>query len=257
MTIDLESIRRQLDLERRTLTQDGYVLETFPYISRLRCVAGAHDTISFSTLTEDNADEIISEQAAYYRDRTTALEWKVYEHDSPTDLLQRLERHGFDTGSRETVLVFDLQSPATWIEQPSAHQVIRIEDERQVDMYRRAAEDIFEKDYSFTSAELLSGIKRQSTQHVGYAVIEEKTAVSIGRLYSHPQSVFGGLYGGGTLKQHRGRGMYRATVAARAREAIQFGARYVLVDALPTSRPILERLGFVRLTDTWPCTLRA
>jgi hypothetical protein len=30
----------------------------------------------------------------------------------------------------------------------------------------------------------------------------------------------------------------------------------LLVDALPTSRPILEKLGFVRLTDTWPCTLK-
>ncbi|MFY9860709.1 MAG: hypothetical protein WAK80_09150, partial [Candidatus Cybelea sp.] len=65
------------------------------------------------------------------------------------------------------------------------------------------------------------------------------------------------LYGGGTMEQHRGRGFYRATVAARARDAIDFGARYLIVDALPTSQPILENLGFVRLTDTWPCTLSA
>jgi len=31
------------------------------------------------------------------------------------------------------------------------------------------------------------------------------------------------------------------------------GAKYLLVDALPTSRPILERLGFQHLTDTWAC----
>ena len=45
-------------------------------------------------------------------------------------------------------------------------------------------------------------------------------------------------------------------VAARARDAVRLGAEYLIVDALPTSRPILERLGFVHLTDTWPCTLR-
>ena len=37
---------------------------------------------------------------------------------------------------------------------------------------------------------------------------------------------------------------------------MELGARYLSVDALPTSRPILERLGFVRLTDSWPCTWR-
>jgi hypothetical protein len=256
MTIDLESIRSQLDLERRTLAQEGCVLETLPYVSRLRCVDGAQDMISFSSLTEDIADEIISEQAAHYRSLTIEVEWKAYQHDKPPDLVQRLERHGFETGVRETVLVLDLQYPASWIDAPSAYQVIRVEDVHQVALYRQAAEEIFEKDYEFTARELLSGIKRCSTQHLGYMVIEENAAVGIGRLYSHPQSAFGGMYGGGTLKQYRGRGIYQATVAARAREAITLGARYLLVDALPTSRPILEKLGFVRLTDTWPCTLK-
>lgn len=256
MTIDLESIRRQLDLERRTLAPEGYILETLPYVSRLRCTDGAQHMISFSSLTEDKADAIIREQATYYRRLAAQVEWKVYQHDSPPDLLQRLERHGFEAGLRETVLVLDLNNHRSWIEAPSAYQVIRVEDADQVDLYRQAAEKIFEKDYEFTARELLSGIRRGSAQHRGYVVIEQGTATSIGRLYTHPQSAFGGMYGGGTLKKHRGRGMYRATVAARAREAIQLGARYLLVDALPTSRPILEKLGFMRLTDTWPCTLR-
>lgn len=256
MTTDLESIRRQLDLERRTLAPEGYVLEELPYVSRLRCIDGGQDMVSFSALTEDIADEIISEQAAYYRALTAEVEWKVYQHDSPEDLLQRLERHGFEAGPRETVLVLDLQDPASWIERPSAYQVTRIEDGHQVDLYRQAADEIFEKDHEFIARELTSGIKRRSTQHLGYMVIEENTAVSIGRLYTHPQSAFGGLYGGGTLQQYRGQGIYRAIVAARARDAKKLGARYLLVDALPTSRPILEKLGFIRVTDTWPCTLK-
>jgi hypothetical protein len=256
MTIDVESIRRQLDLERRTLAQEGYVLETLPYVSRLRSADRIQDMISFSSLTENVAEEIISEQAAHYRALTINVEWKVYQHHKPPDLLQRLERHGFEAGLRETVLVLDLNDPASWIEAPSAYQVIRVEDVHQVALYRQAAEEIFEKNYEFTAGELLSGIRRCSTQHLGYMVIEGNTVVGIGRLYSHPQSAFGGMYGGGTLKQYRGRGIYQATVAARARAAIKLGARYLLVDALPTSRPILEKLGFVRLTDTWPCTLK-
>ena len=67
----------------------------------------------------------------------------------------------------------------------------------------------------------------------------------------------GGLFGGFTLEAHRGRGLYRATVAERARDALRLGARHLRVDALPTSEPILQRLGFVKVADTWPCVLAA
>jgi len=77
--------------------------------------------------------------------------------------------------------------------------------------------------------------------------------VSIGRLYTHPQSAFAGLYGGGTLATRRGRGFYRAVLATRARDAIAAGAQYLRVDALPTSFPILQRLGFVEISASWPC----
>jgi hypothetical protein len=91
----------------------------------------------------------------------------------------------------------------------------------------------------------------------GYIAYADDQPVSIGRLYTHPDSIFGGLYGGGTLAAFRGRGFYRALVAARARDAIAAGAAYLIVDALPTSRPILQKLGFQWLTDTWPCEWRA
>jgi len=108
--IELEVIRQQLDFERRTLAPEGCVLEAVPYISRLRCGDPERDMITFSSLTDDTADIVIAEQAAHYRDLATQVEWKVYQHDSPPDLLQRVERHGFKVGSRETVLVLDLQS---------------------------------------------------------------------------------------------------------------------------------------------------
>ena len=213
--------------------------------------------ISFSSLTSETADAVITEQAAHYRELATEVEWKVYRHDSPPDLLQRVERGGFIAGPQEAVLVLDLQNHPNWIDEPPAHAVTRIENKDQVDLYRRSADEIFGKEHGPTARELLSGIERASMRHCGYIVIEGSIAASIGRLYSDPKSAFGGLYGGGTLERYRGRGLYRATVAARARDAMNLGARYLIVDALPTSRPILENLGFVRLTDTWPCTLNA
>ena len=54
-----------------------------------------------------------------------------------------------------------------------------------------------------------------------------------------------------------GRGLYRATVAKRAELARERGYRWLYSDALPTSRPILERLGFVAITTTTPFTIPA
>ena len=71
-------------------------------------------------------------------------------------------------------------------------------------------------------------------------------------LVMRPGSAFAGLWGGSTLKSHRGRGIYRALVARRAAIAGARGIRYLQVDASDDSRPILERLGFLALTTTTP-----
>jgi hypothetical protein len=139
------------------------------------------------------------------------------------------------------------------VNEPPACEVVRIEKVQQIELFRDAAEEIFGKDYGITSRQLEQAILAGSTQHVAYVARVDGVAASIGRLYTHPDSAFGGLYGGGTRAAFRGRGLYRALVAARARDALRSGARYLVVDALPTSRPILERLGFQRVADTWPC----
>jgi GNAT superfamily N-acetyltransferase len=63
---------------------------------------------------------------------------------------------------------------------------------------------------------------------------------------------FATFWGGATLKEWRGRGIYRATVAHRANLAAARGFRYLETDASSDSRPILERLGFVAVTTTTP-----
>lgn len=63
---------------------------------------------------------------------------------------------------------------------------------------------------------------------------------------------FASLYGGSTLEAWRGRGIYRALVAVRARLAAEHGYKYLHVDASDDSRPILQRLGFTAVTTTTP-----
>src|SRR5688572_28976438 len=83
--------------------------------------------------------------------------------------------------------------------------------------FQRVAESVFEKNYEFTSSQLIAGILIGSSQHRGYIAYCGFEPVSIGHLYTHPRSHFGDLYGGGTLAAYRSSGFYRAVVAARAR----------------------------------------
>ncbi len=52
------------------------------------------------------------------------------------------------------------------------------------------------------------------------------------------------LFGGSTLPEARGRGAYRALVAARWEDAVARGTPVLVTQASPLSRPILARLGF-------------
>jgi len=255
--LDQQTILARLDHERRTLVHQGEVKDALPDISRLRTIDHSRHHVIFSSLTEETADAAIAREIAHHRALSAPFEWKLYAHDNPPDLIDRLRHHGLDIGPVEAVLILDLTHPPAWIFEATPHSVTRIDRLDQIPLFHQVAGQVFEKDYSFTADELSAAVRAKSLEHRGYIAFDDANQpVSIGRLYTHPDSVFAGLYGGGTLASHRGRGFYRAVVAARARDAIQARAQYLKVDALPTSRPILEQLGFERLTDTWPCDWR-
>jgi len=251
--MDVQKILSLLDNERRVIAYGESTIDVLPEVSRLASFDGRQHSVVFSAMTLANADEVISEQIAYYRSIDRGFEWKVYRHDEPPGLQQRLASRGFVVGPLEAVLVLDLAERPAWVDETDTSTVLRLDDVEQLQLYREVAEAVFGKDYDFTIRELSHAIRHGDKGHRGYVAIADGRPVSCARLYTHPQSVFGGLYGGGTVTSHRGHGHYRQLVAARAKDARAAGAKYLIVDALPTSRPILERLGFVHLTDTWPC----
>ena len=257
-------ILRRLDEERGRVAGFGRIIEVLPSATRTWSVDGSHHSVTATNLTSETADAAIAREIEHHQNLGVGFEWKVYSHDMPPDLLERLRRRGFQIGPREAALVCDLSGPPSWIaggDRDADRDVIvrRIEQARQIDDFRRVAEAVFGKDYSFTCDELAAALRAGSTEHRGYVAYASPAGepVSVGRLYTSPGSLFAGLYGGGTLPPYRGRGFYRAVVAARARDALAAAARYLIVDALPMSRPILEHMGFRWIADTWPCEWRA
>jgi hypothetical protein len=249
----LRGLLQDFDRERRTLFLAGIVGECLPHLTRLHGLAGDWHQISFSELSAENADEVIAEQVEHYGRLGVAVEWAAYAHDAPVDLVARLERAGFAIGPREAVVVLDCAVPPGWLGEPCPHPVERVRTPEQLSVFAAVAERIFGTDQTPVVRELKARLAESSAEHIAYVAYAQGTVASVARLYTHPASQFAGLYGGGTLAGQRGRGLYRALVRQRALDALASGARYLRVDALPTSQPILERLGFEVMTYVWPC----
>jgi hypothetical protein len=81
-----------------------------------------------------------------------------------------------------------------------------------------------------------------------FAAYVENQPVSCGWIYLHPGSQFAGLFGGSTLEEQRGQGLYQALLAKRAEDARRRGNQFLTTGAGPMSRSILERRGFQLLT---------
>src|SRR5256885_1116141 len=111
--MDLLAIRQQLDVERRTLIRPDERVEILPHVTRVQ--RDTQHEISFSNLTADNADAVIAEQVRHYRRLNVEVEWKVFAHDQPADLLQRVVAHGFQQGPAEAVLALDLRDAPDWV----------------------------------------------------------------------------------------------------------------------------------------------
>ena len=164
------------------------------------------------------------------------VEWKYYSHDGP-ELRERLLAAGLVPDEQETVLVAEAASI------PPAPPDVELREDP--DAFSALALRMFGRSHG-------AGFPDNAVPVVACV---DGEPVSGGRVDLDPGVDFAGLFGGATLPEFRGRGLYRATVARRAELAREAGYRWLYVDALPTSRPILERLGFVAITTTTPFNL--
>jgi len=195
-------------------------------------VPGGGWTMVFRAPDDGDVERLLSELRAHEGYR----EWKYYEHDGP-ELRERLLAAGLEPEDEETVLVAESAS----IPPPPADVELR----KDRDAFTALVHAIF--------GDRGHGFPEHAIPVVAFV---EGKPVSGGRVDLEPGVDFAGMFGGVTLPEFRGRGLYRATVARRAELAREAGFPYLYVDALATSRPILERVGFAKLTTTTPFEVR-
>lgn len=246
MTLDRDDLLQRFDSQVRSgiVAEPGIRVERTVHAVR---VVGAWSCVLFSQLDEESADREISAQIDRFAHLGRQFEWKVYGHDRPDDLGERLEAAGFEPEAEETFMVFDLANGLPSAEPPSGITVRQVDDADGLSDVCAVGERAFGVDYSALNEIFLARVPLGTVTF--YVAYDGGEPVSAARLETPPDSEFAGLYGGGTAPAYRRRGIYRSLVGVRAREAQRRGYRYLNVDAAPESLPILERLGFTALTN--------
>ncbi|MFD9948274.1 GNAT family N-acetyltransferase [Nonomuraea sp. NPDC059023] len=222
--------------------------------SVVRQVGGPEDWngILWSDLDAAGADAVIAEQLAFYGGLGRTFEWKLYSHDRPADLARRLDAAGFVADEAETLMVGRIGELSLSEQVPGGVELRPVRDAAGVELMSAVHEQAFGGDSSRVRHQLLTQLAERPQEVEAVVAMADGQPVSAARMQLHPGTDFASLWSGGTVESWRGRGLYRALVAYRARLAAARGYHFLQVDAAPTSRPILARLGFAALATTTP-----
>jgi len=214
---------------------------------------GKSAEIVYSACAEADIDQLIAEQIQAAQTNGYELEWKVYGHDQPPSLAERLTAAGFEPDDREAFLVFSATAEAVSRFGTRDFDIRRVTDREGLEDYCSVWEEVRNRTAAIEHyAEVLENSPDTMSVYVAYVNNEP---AACGRTSFHPNSQFAGLWGGSTREKFRKRGLFTALVAARIREAVSRGIEIITVDALPTSEPILTKRGFQFVTYTQPFCL--
>ncbi|MER5889392.1 GNAT family N-acetyltransferase [Streptomyces sp. NPDC001941] len=257
--MDLTPVRTLFDRQlRREARADGpgAVVERVGPVVRQTAPASGWNGVLWSGFAPDDdpasVDAVIAEQVAHFGRAGVDFEWKAYGHDAPAFLGDRLTAAGFTAGERETVLVGESTALPAGVPLPPGVTLVPVTDAAGVEQVAEVHHAAFGTDSSRLRAHLLAQLAADSGTVAAVVALADGVPVSSARMEMYRGTDFAGLWGGGTVASWRSRGLYRALVSFRARIAAEHGYRYLQVDAMETSRPILERLGFAALGTTTP-----
>lgn len=201
-------------------------------------------------------DALIADTVHYFSEETEVddFEWKTRGHDLPTDLGQRLIAAGLEPDELETVMVGDATNLVQEVDVPDGIEILRVDDRPDrlewLEQTARLNGAVFGRSGDLDA--LLDRLAARPDLIEVWVAHHDGQVVASGRLEEVAGSEFAGIWGGATDPAWRGRGIYRALTAARARSALDRGLRYLHSDSSPMSRPILERSGLVAITTTTP-----
>ena len=88
----------RLDSERQTVADADVTLEITPHVVRAIGKETSWERHCLLALFGQEAAAVINCEIRYFANLNRGFEWKVYSHDEPSDLLDRLRSCGFKIG---------------------------------------------------------------------------------------------------------------------------------------------------------------
>jgi len=238
--------------QRIEIEYPGTCKEVLPGIVRFTRPAPGGNFILYTHLDEDNVDDEIQKQIAYFSQFDQPFEWDVYDHDTPANLLSRLVASGFQPDEPGAVMALDLQDAPPTLLEPVKADIRQITNSNQLDDVMRVEEQVWGKNFDWLKKRMEGHLEIPGYLNIYMAYVNNQSACA-GWVYFHPKSQFADLYGGSTVVEYRQRGLYTAVLARRVQDAIQRGYRFLTINASPMSHPIVARHGFKLLTYSHDC----
>ena len=161
----------------------------------------------------------------------------------PSDLVERLTALGIVPDPDDPVAIGMVLDAGGAIEEPPGTWARRVASVDELVLARRIQHEAFggnADEVGHEQAEI--DFTREGSDGSTFLAFVDGEPAAAGYASYTPLGLI--LFGGATLPAARGRGAYRALVAARAREAAARDTPTVVTHAGRMSRPILERLGF-------------
>jgi hypothetical protein len=223
---------------------------------RLVTFAGGRGFVTYKDLAGADAEAIqslVREAVAHYRRNPgiNRVEWKTRGHDRAPRLHEALLNNGFTPDEPESIMIGEAHALAVDVPVPCV-QLRRVTSEVDVRAMCAMQAAVFGDP---SSDDVADAMLRRLTLDDGvehWVAESQGQIVSAGRLEPVRGSQFAGIWGGATTPDWRGRGIYRALTAARARSALRVGKTLIHSDSTEYSRPILERSGLIRVSTTTP-----
>jgi len=183
----------------------------------------------------------------YFESIGQDFDWLSFEHDPGAPVLDWvLPRHGFRSGPPRPVWIRGVGDG--WIPAPPEVETRKIADEESALVAVSLQERVRNRVLTDLGMLFREGVRLGSSALTAFLAFLEGKPVGSGWIRIGPQARFGVLAGGGVLPGHRGRGVYRALLDARVREAAARGAAHVVVSASLRNEETLRHCGFRRLT---------
>jgi hypothetical protein len=224
---------------------------------RLVTFAGGRGFVTYKDLAGADArtiENLVADAVAHYRpDSSIArIEWKTRGHDRAPGLHEALLNNAFTPDEPESIMIGEARTLAVNVPTPTGVQLRRVTTDGDVRAMCSMQAAVFGDSSSDEAADALL---RRLTFDDGmelWVAESQGQIISAGRLEPVRGSQFAGIWGGATIPEWRGLGIYRALTAARARSALRAGKTLIHSDSTEYSRPILERSGLVRVSTTTP-----